>query len=73
MEHEKTLTFGVRDMTCASCVGRVEPALQAVSGVKQAQAHLAAETASLSINDPSNANDVIVDLVTDGYPACVQT
>jgi heavy metal translocating P-type ATPase len=73
MEHEKTLTFGVRDMSCASCVGRVEKALQAVSGVKQAQVNLAAETASISINDPFNANDVIVALDTAGYPAVVQT
>jgi Cu+-exporting ATPase len=73
MENEKSLTFGVRDMSCASCVGRVEKALQTVYGVKQAQVNLAAETATISINESFNADDVIVALDAVGYPAELQT
>ncbi|MFT5809416.1 MAG: heavy metal translocating P-type ATPase, partial [Rubritalea sp.] len=73
MENEKTLTFGVRDMSCASCVGRVEKVLKVVSGVKQAQVNLTAETATISVNESFKANDVIVALDTAGYPAELQT
>jgi Cu+-exporting ATPase len=42
-----TLQLAVQDMTCASCVGRVEKALQKVPGVLSAQVNLATETASV--------------------------
>jgi heavy metal translocating P-type ATPase len=73
MESKKTLTFGVRDMNCASCVGRVEKALRAVSGVQEAQVNLAAETATISINEPFKANDVTLTLDAAGYPAELRT
>ncbi len=39
--------LGVQGMTCASCVGRVERALQAVSGVERVNVNLATETATV--------------------------
>ena len=44
-----TLQLAVQDMTCASCVGRVEKALQKVPGVLSANVNLATETASVTM------------------------
>ena len=60
MERNKSFTFGVREMSCASCVGRVEKALLAVPGLQQAQVNLAAETATISVDDVFDAADVTV-------------
>jgi Cu+-exporting ATPase len=40
-------TFPVEGMTCASCVGRVERALEKVPGVREASVNLATETATV--------------------------
>ncbi len=45
---EWTTTFDVDGMTCASCVRRVEKALEKVDGVQQAQVNLATETATVT-------------------------
>ena len=73
MENNKSLTFGVQDMNCASCVGRVEKALLAVPGVQEAQVNLAAETATISVNELFKADDVTAALDAAGYPAELQT
>ena len=73
MESIKSITFGVQDMNCASCVGRVEKALLAVPGVQEAQVNLAAETATISIKDTFKADDVTTALDAAGYPAELQT
>jgi len=44
-----TLQLAVQDMTCASCVGRVEKALQKVPGVLSVSVNLATETASVTM------------------------
>jgi len=41
--------FGVSGMTCASCVGRVERALQRVPGVAQASVNLATESVRVQV------------------------
>ena len=46
-EQVLTLDIGIGGMTCASCVGRVERALQAVPGVKTAAVNLATERAEI--------------------------
>src|SRR5215217_3436664 len=43
----REVTFGVTDMTCASCVGRVERALEKVPGVLEARVNLASEKATV--------------------------
>ncbi len=44
---EEVAVYPVRDMTCASCVGRVEKALAAVPGVLSAEVNLATERATV--------------------------
>jgi Cu+-exporting ATPase len=43
----REVTFGVMGMTCASCVGRVERALEKVPGVLEASVNLATERATV--------------------------
>ena len=73
MESEKSLTFGVQEMSCASCVGRVEKALLAVPGVQQARVNLAAETASVTLDKTLDTGLIAAALQTAGYPAELQT
>jgi heavy metal translocating P-type ATPase len=73
MESEKSLTFGVQEMSCASCVERIEKALQAVPGVKEVYVNLVAETATLNFNDTFKVDDAIVVLDEIGYPAELRT
>jgi len=44
-QSEHQLTLGIAGMSCASCVARVEKALAAVPGVRQANVNLASESA----------------------------
>lgn len=50
------LELTVREMTCASCVGRVERALRAVPGVVDAQVNLATERAHVTLVGASAAD-----------------
>ncbi|WP_299562858.1 heavy metal translocating P-type ATPase [uncultured Sulfitobacter sp.] len=68
-----SLTFGVENMSCASCVGRVEKALSALPVVQQVRVNLAAETATIEVDDPSAVNDAVEALRVAGYPAETQT
>jgi Cu+-exporting ATPase len=45
----RTVQLPIGDMTCASCVARVEKALARVPGVLQAEVNLATETASVTL------------------------
>ncbi|WP_255519734.1 heavy metal translocating P-type ATPase [Cupriavidus sp. IK-TO18] len=46
---QDTVELQVSDMTCASCVSRVEKALRAVPGVVEAQVNLATERATVTV------------------------
>jgi Cu+-exporting ATPase len=46
---EQTLRLQIGDMTCASCVARVEKALKQVPGVLSAEVNLATETAEIAV------------------------
>ena len=64
------LDLRVQDMTCASCVGRVERALAAVPGVVSASVNLASETAHLRYYQGQvTPADLIAVSVAAGYPA----
>jgi copper chaperone CopZ len=52
-----TLLLAVHDMTCASCVGRVEKALRRVPGVVEASVNLATETAQVRVAGAAAAPD----------------
>ena len=48
----QTLDIGIGGMTCASCVARVEKALNKVPGVTSATVNLATESARIAVADP---------------------
>ncbi|EYD72358.1 heavy metal translocating P-type ATPase [Limimaricola hongkongensis] len=56
----------IDNMSCASCVGRVERALAAVPGVTEAQVNLATEAATLRGGQPG---EIVAALDRAGYPA----
>ncbi len=69
----KEMTLVIEDMTCASCVGRVERALKAVLGVLDASVNLATETATVRYVDKTITEGEIAQIVTKtGYPAKVK-
>jgi Cu+-exporting ATPase len=62
--------LSVDDMTCASCVGRVEAALAAVPGVLEARVNLASESARVVHADGAvSAADLIAATRDAGYPS----
>ena len=64
----------VQDMTCASCVGRVERGLAAVPGVVSASVNLATETAHLRFYAGQvSPADLIAVSAAAGYPATLVT
>ncbi len=62
-----TVELEIDGMTCASCVGRVERALQAVPGVAQAHVNLATERATITGTADSDALIAAIDRA--GYDA----
>ncbi|KQV50738.1 copper-transporting ATPase [Pelomonas sp. Root1217] len=63
------VTLQVSGMSCASCVRRVEKALQAVPGVQQASVNLATEKASIQALPNVPAAALMAALGKAGYPA----
>ena len=62
----QTLELAVEGMTCASCVGRVERALQKVPGVTAAQVNLATERAT--VQGSATLEALLAALDKAGYP-----
>jgi len=58
----RTLQLPVDGMTCASCVARVEKALQAVPGVLQASVNLATETACVTLAGRAEGDEAVAPL-----------
>ncbi|NBT32801.1 MAG: heavy metal translocating P-type ATPase, partial [Rhodobacteraceae bacterium] len=69
----QTFSLSVTGMTCASCVGRAQKAIEAVAGVQSAAVNLATETATVQLDDRSVLADVTAALNKAGYPAREQT
>ena len=63
----RSLALAVEGMSCASCVGRVESALQAVPGVSEASVNLATER--VSIRGTADAAALITAIGGAGYEA----
>ncbi|SHF12813.1 Cu+-exporting ATPase [Ruegeria intermedia] len=59
-------------MNCASCVGRVERALQAVPGVEDASVNLASESAQVDFHAPADLTTILGALEAAGYPAATE-
>jgi Cu+-exporting ATPase len=68
-------TLDIGGMTCASCVGRVEKALDKIPGVEAANVNLATEQAKIRLKADSEVNiDEILTLVQKtGYTAKIST
>ena len=65
---QKTIELGVRGMTCASCVGRVERGLKTVQGVHSASVNLATERATVTFNPQQTGPDALLARVKEvGY------
>ena len=70
----KTLELGVRGMTCASCVGRVERGLNKVGGVETATVNLATERATVTYDPATTTPQMLIDKVKDvGYEPVTST
>ncbi len=69
MTESTSVSLSVQGMSCASCVGRVEKALAALSGVSDVSVNLAAETATLTVDAPARLAEAVNALKTLGYPA----
>jgi len=67
-----TVTLNVAAMSCASCVGRVDKALEALPGVVDVNVNLAAETATVTYLEGAVTPADLIAASTDiGYPATV--
>ena len=62
-----TISLPIEGMTCASCVLRVERALEAVPGVFDAVVNLATETASITTDAPLDRASLIAAVEKVGY------
>ena len=68
----EVVTLAIEEMTCASCVGRVERALKAVPGVLDASVNLAAGSAQVRLPSGAVTAAALVAAVEGaGYPARV--
>jgi Cu+-exporting ATPase len=63
------LSFDIEGMTCASCVARVEKALKAVPGVRDASVNLATEKASVSASGALDPATLVAAVQKAGYEA----
>ncbi|MSU88485.1 heavy metal translocating P-type ATPase [Rhodobacteraceae bacterium 2CG4] len=73
MPTTQDLRVSIQNMSCASCVGRVERALSALPGVDNVKVNLAAETAQARIDSDARIPELIEALDRAGYPARTQT
>ncbi|MCK0137935.1 heavy metal translocating P-type ATPase [Aliiroseovarius sp. F47248L] len=69
MSTSQTLRLSVQNMTCASCVGRVERTLSALPGVNDVHVNLASETVQATVDAPERLSDIMLALDEVGYPA----
>lgn len=68
----RTVTLSIGSMSCASCVGRVDKALEAVPGVLSVSVNLAAETATVTYAEGiASVQDLMKAIADIGYPASV--
>ena len=70
-EAGRHLALEVTGMTCASCVRRVERALESVPGVAAATVNLAAESADVTLAQPVELGVLITAVAEAGYQAAV--
>jgi heavy metal translocating P-type ATPase len=64
---QQTISLPVEDMTCASCVGRVERALQRLPGVMSASVNLATERADVTFDGAPDVAAAVQAIGQAGY------
>ncbi|WP_160108435.1 heavy metal translocating P-type ATPase [Pseudomonas izuensis] len=69
---QQSLELSIDGMTCASCVGRVERALNKVPGVKSVSVNLANERAHLELLGHVDTQTLIAAVTKAGYTASVR-
>ncbi|WP_052161103.1 heavy metal translocating P-type ATPase [Hoeflea sp. BAL378] len=69
MPATQNLRLSVQNMSCASCVGRVERTLLAIPGIEEVNVNLATETALIRLGSSAVIPDVVEALERAGYPA----
>ena len=69
MSDSKMITLSIEGMSCASCVGRVDRSLTAISGITDVSVNLAAETASFRVKENKQLISASAALRELGYPA----
>ena len=67
------LTFSVQGMTCASCVARVEKAIESVQGVASATINLATEKVSVHLRNGTAIEAVAAAVAKAGYEVPTET
>lgn len=68
-EGQKDVVLDLEGMHCASCVLRVEKALQAVPGVRQASVNLISNSARVALDEPVAAEELCEAVESAGYQA----
>lgn len=67
---ERTITFSVDNMTCASCPYIVKSSMEGVPGVAKVAVSFQAKTATVSFDDAKTNPDAIATVSKNaGYPA----
>ncbi|MAW81280.1 cation transporter [Rhizobium pusense] len=67
---ERTVTFAVDNMTCASCPYIVKTSMAAVPGVANVTVSFKAKTATVTFDDAKTTSDTIATAsMNAGYPA----
>ena len=70
----QTSVLDIRGMSCASCIARIEKSLTAVTGVIDASANLATESADVRfIDSVVSANTIAIELTEAGYASSVRS
>src|SRR5690606_13762055 len=64
---KSSLTFTVVGMTCSSCAGRVEKALDAIPGVENVSINLATDSAQLTLAEPVSWQAIVEAVDKAGY------
>ncbi|MGV8833472.1 MAG: heavy metal translocating P-type ATPase [Devosia sp.] len=67
--HPKPISIDIDGMTCASCVARVEKALNKVPGVETASVNFATERANVKMADTGQVADLLAAIEKAGYGA----
>jgi periplasmic mercuric ion binding protein len=67
---ERTATFAVSNMTCATCALTIEVAVKKIRGVKDVRVNYDRKTATVVYDDARTTSDAIAAVMNDaGFPA----